>query len=426
MHFTQKVWIVPLFALIALVLGGFATFSNPGNALAWNLSAQCSSSTHVVGQIDIPSDATGTPYNVFVEQNLGNHNWQWVQGAGVDVQGTGTQTFHMDVSQTRSDAIELRVRYKDRDGNYGQETSNQFAPCRPAPLNLHVFDLQAECTNAALHIVGGMIGVSQDANGFPWTVFLEYQAPGNNLSYAEDWHWVSGTGVKIGNAGDPDPRGQMLNFQFNDSTTPTGVTELRVRYKSGPDNGPWTYGSQISLIFSPCKSPTPVSTNPPAPVNPTPKPPTPVQPNPPSTPGSPSQPVFGPPPPPVTQNVDQSVDVTSGGSSSSCCSSGCCGGDVLEQNQEQDQQQDQEQTQTQTQEDGDVNVTVDGNSGGSGDGDDDFEWWWLIPIVALLAILAIVALVALGVTRRNDDEDDNDDDSDHEVNVTTPPPASSQ
>ena len=424
MRFTRTVWIVPLLAVL-MVLGA-ATLFSPKNALAWNLEAHCSGQNNVVGTIDVPSNATsGLPFTVFVEWEDSGQGWHWVTNAGQNINGTGQQAFNMGVSSAPGDAQWLRVRYKDKNEVYGQETSALFRPCNftapaPTPLQLHVTDLQAECTNPSLHIVGGMIGVPSDAGGFPWTVFLEYQDPANVIPVEEDWHWVSGTGVKIGS----ELRGQMVNFEFNDSTTPSGVTELRVRYKSG-ESPPWIYGPEISRTFPPCGFPPPA----PAPCNcPA---PTPVPTQPPTTPcncpvPTAQPPVYGPPAP----DVNQTVNVTStsgsgststgggstsggGGTSSSasgsaCCSHGCCdGGDVS-----QTQTQDQHQSQTQTT--GDVNVTVNGDSGSSGDngngstasgnGDSDFwDWWWLIP--AALIVLAIAALVGLFTRGRNNREE---------------------
>jgi len=239
---------------------------NATPALAWNLSAQCQDSNHVSGVLDIPSDSAGT-YTVFVEYRTGAHNWAWVQGAGANVSGSGQRHFTMDVSATPDNAVSLRVRYKNAQGVYGPEISGEFPPCGG---RLHVFDLQAECTNADLRIYGGMIGVPSDATGFPWTVFMEYQDPGSAIPYIEDWHWVSGTGARIG----PEHRGSNVNFEFRNPPIPSGVTELRVRYKAG-ESAPWVYGPEISRTFPPCKpAPTQTPTNTPVPPTNTPVPPT--------------------------------------------------------------------------------------------------------------------------------------------------------
>ncbi len=229
--------VAPLVAIIATLGAMLSGGAEP--AFAWSLSGQCSDSTHVTGVLDIPSGNSGT-YTVFVEYRTGAYNWAWVQGAGANVTA-GSKNFTMDVSQTPENAVSLRVRYKDAQGVYGAEISGEFVPCGN---KLHVFDLQAECTDVDLRIYGGMIGVPEDAGLFPWTVFMEYQDPATSIPYIEDWHWVGGTGVKVG----PEHRGSNVNFEFRDPPIPAGVTELRIRYKAG-ESSPWIYGSEISRIF---------------------------------------------------------------------------------------------------------------------------------------------------------------------------------
>lgn len=262
----RAILVAPLVALVAAL--GVGIFGNATPAFAWSLSAQCQGSTQVTGVLDIPNDSAGT-YTVFVEYRTGPYNWAWVQGAGAEVSGSGQKSFTMNVSETPADAVSLRVRYKNAQGVYGPEISGEFPPCG---ARLYVFDLQAECTNVDLRIYGGMIGVPKDATGFPWTVFMEYQDPGNAIPYVEDWHWVSGTGVRIG----PEHRGRNVNFEFTNPPIPSGVTELRVRYKSG-EAAPWVYGPEISRTFPPCApAPTKTPTNTPVPPTSTPKPNTPT------------------------------------------------------------------------------------------------------------------------------------------------------
>lgn len=234
--------------LVALGLAlGVLVFNGAPSALAWDLSASCSGQNNVVGTLDVPSDAGGgLPYNVFVEWQDGSGGWHWVTDAGQNINGTGSQNFNMDVSKTPSEAQWLRVRYKDKNGTYGPETSALFRPCRPAPtpVPLHVFDLQGECIRA--NIVGGMIGIPNGAVGLPYTVFVEYQTSDG------EWHWVRDAGKEINRVG-------LVNFEMDVSATPANIKWLRIRYKDRD----WVYGSEISSKFAPCYAPTatPTRTN---------------------------------------------------------------------------------------------------------------------------------------------------------------------
>lgn len=401
-YFTKKVGLPLLAAFIALV--GLVLVSQTGTALAWNLQPNCIDQNTIGGSIDVPDGGT---YNVFVEQRTGAYNWEWVQDAGVNVTGPGIRDFTIDVSKAKPEAVQLRALFKDMQGNYFYGDAKVLSPCRPAPLNLNVWDLQAECIDPQKGIYGGMIGIPADANGFPWVVFMEYAGPSGS---PEDVHWVKPTGSHIGTDEAPALLGMNNQFEFQVPTwnpdtrdgIPPGVTELRVRFKSLAVD-PHPYGDKISETFPPCPGTTP-PTNPPTPC-----------PCPPPT----NPPVYEPirvyPPPPPAQPIvinnssgSGSTATSSGGGTSSggnpCCSHGCCdGGDVS---------QTQDQTQSQTQTTGDVNVTVNGqdqngdgddDDGGTrfyfgGDGNDDFwDWWWLIP--AALILLAIVGVA--GFIRRN-------------------------
>jgi len=222
---------------------------------------------------------------------------------------------------------------------------------------------------------------------------MEYQDPGNAIPEPEDWHWVFGTGVKVGSEG----LGSNVNVQFVNPPIPDSVTELRIRYKSGPDNGPWIYGPEISRKFQPCGfTPAPTPCNCPTPA-PTPQP---------TNPPTPCNCLTPANPPDVNQSTTVTVNSTSGsgststssggGSGGSCCSHGCCDeGDV---------------TQTQGGQHQEINgplVTINGapapcaKTCEQGNGDSDFwDWWWLIP--AALIVLAIAAVVGLFMRGRGD------------------------
>lgn len=121
---TMKV-VVPLLGLLFSV-GILAMQSK--TAFAWDINARCEGQ-RVVGTIDIPHNAGGgLPYNVFVEWKHPDEHREWVPGAGQDITKTGTQPFSIDVSQTPSVAVELRVRYKDKNGDYGPEFKD-LKPC---------------------------------------------------------------------------------------------------------------------------------------------------------------------------------------------------------------------------------------------------------------------------------------------------------
>lgn len=121
---------VALTAPLVIVLLAWAAHTTT-TAWAWEIQARCEQQ-RVVGSIDIPHDAgNGLPYNVFVEQLHPDGHRSWVEGAGQDITQTGRQSFSLDVRKAVSEAVQLRIRYKDKNGRYGPEFKD-LAPC-PVP-----------------------------------------------------------------------------------------------------------------------------------------------------------------------------------------------------------------------------------------------------------------------------------------------------